>query len=249
MCHSRHTGSRHGFTLIELLVVIAIISILMALLLPAVQSAREAARRVLCANNLRQIGIALQSYHDSLNSLPPGRIRDYDKRFAGHNPPCTSSTVDKSILVFMLPFMEQSALYNSVNHSTSIFCPDNTTIHSCSIATYACPSDPSSGVPRLLAPGALSEFGDSAAVSRNMVFTSYAGSVGEFEVTAFPLPTTACRVDSQCLRQNDGVFNDVSPITLTSVRDGLSNTISVAEKATTILQWLSTLYESIYNSH
>jgi prepilin-type N-terminal cleavage/methylation domain-containing protein len=96
---------RRGFTLIELLVVIAIIAVLIALLLPAVQQAREAARRTQCKNNLKQLGIALHNYHDAHKLLPPGIIDcDHDARVAMH-----------SGMVMILPFVEESALYNGYN--------------------------------------------------------------------------------------------------------------------------------------
>ena len=100
-------SSRRAFTLVELLVVIAIIGILVSLLLPAVQAAREAARRIKCANNLKQYGLAIHNYHDVFNSLPPGGLWNI-------------SSVDWGIpvpgwQVRVMPFMEQQALYDRVN--------------------------------------------------------------------------------------------------------------------------------------
>src|SRR5262249_39474095 len=92
---------RDGFTLIELLGVIAIIAVLIALLLPAVQSAREAARRIQCVNNLKQIGLALHNYHESRQALPGA-----DMVFNG---------TELSALSQILPFLEQSSAYNSIN--------------------------------------------------------------------------------------------------------------------------------------
>jgi prepilin-type processing-associated H-X9-DG protein len=220
--------------LVELLVAISIISLFIALLLPSVQSARESARRAQCSNNLKQFGLALQNYHDTFGSLPPGRIKSYDLRYAGPKPPCTSSIVDKSIEVFALGYMEQTTVYNAINQSLAIIGGENRTVHSITVSTFACPSDPMSGWPRNLNPGALTQYGvpDPAF----MVFTSYAGMLGSLPVLAQPLPSTNCVVPGPMVAQCNGVFNDLSPIRLASVSDGLSNTIFMAEKATTILQ-------------
>jgi prepilin-type N-terminal cleavage/methylation domain-containing protein/prepilin-type processing-associated H-X9-DG protein len=238
---------RGAFSLIEVLVVISIISLLIGLLLPAVQSAREAARRAQCSNNLKQFGLALQNYHDTFGSLPPGRIKAYDPRYSGPNPPCTSSIVDKSVEVFALEFLEQNTVYNAINESLAIVGAENSTVHAVAIATFACPSDPISGVARDLNPGALTKYGvpDPA----RMVFTSYAGMIGSLPVLAQPLPSTNCVVPGSLIGQCNGVFNDLSPIRLASVTDGLSNTIFMAEKATTILQELNTLNPQFAAQH
>ena len=228
-----------AFALIEVLVSISIISLVIALILPAVQSARESARRAQCSNNLRQFGLALQNYHDAFSSLPPGRIKSYDPRYAGPRPPCTSSIVDKSLEVLALQFLEQTTVYNAINQDLAIIGGENSTVHRIAVSTFACPSDPMAGWPRNLNPGALTQYGvpDPAF----MVFTSYAGMIGSLPVLAQPLPSNHCIVPSSVFVQCNGVFNDVSPIRLASVSDGLSNTIFMTEKATAILQELNAL--------
>ncbi|MFO0954840.1 MAG: DUF1559 domain-containing protein, partial [Isosphaeraceae bacterium] len=118
---------RRGFTLIELLVVIAIIAVLIALLLPAVQSAREAARRAHCINNLKQIGLAVHSYHDQVGALPGAYL--------------VYNVTSFSALSMMLPQMEQSPLYNALNFSIKFDDPVNSTVLSADVNTFICPSD------------------------------------------------------------------------------------------------------------
>src|SRR5271166_6087216 len=104
--------TRRGFTLIELLVVIAIIAVLISLLLPAVQSAREAARRAQCTNNLKQIGLAMHNYHTASNTFPPGTSASFNT----YNPGCVA-WMGWSAQALMLSYLEQGSLYNSGNFS------------------------------------------------------------------------------------------------------------------------------------
>ena len=229
---------RSGLSLVETLVVIGIVSLLVGLLLPAVQSARGSARRFQCASNLRQFGLALHAYHDTYGCLPPGRMKSYDPRYSGTNPPCTSTVVDKGLEIFLLPFVEQAALYGAINQSLTILGVENQTIHTISVAAYACPDDPMSGVSREIYPGALDQYGDpdSAHGRHMMVFTSYAGCMGSLEVIALPLPGNACRPSPLVIAQCDGAFHDVAPIRFAAFADGLSNSMVMAEHSTTINQ-------------
>jgi prepilin-type N-terminal cleavage/methylation domain-containing protein/prepilin-type processing-associated H-X9-DG protein len=130
--------SRSAFTLVELLVVIAIIGVLVALLLPAVQAAREAARRAQCVNNLKQIGIALHNYSDTLRTLPPGSI------WYSSAAPANANNRGP-ILLHILPFIEQRPLYEKFDFSQppeNQTVPGGTTLLAATvIKTYVCPSD------------------------------------------------------------------------------------------------------------
>jgi prepilin-type N-terminal cleavage/methylation domain-containing protein len=138
---------RHGFTLIELLVVIAIIAVLIALLLPAVQSAREAARRIACTNNMKQLGLALANYESSNGVLPPQQTMLQ----VGNKQP--TSYTSWGVTARLAPFMELGPLYNSMNFTLKYSDPTNTTVSYITISTLICPSeikpqpDPGAGEP------------------------------------------------------------------------------------------------------
>jgi prepilin-type N-terminal cleavage/methylation domain-containing protein/prepilin-type processing-associated H-X9-DG protein len=132
---SRRTRSRPGFTLIELLVVIAIISVLIALLLPAIQAAREAARRVQCVNNLMQIGIALQNYDSSHEILPSGVV---DLAGPILNAP---KGYHVSWMLQLLPYLEQKNVARRFDDKLGVYAIENLTARGASINTFLCPSD------------------------------------------------------------------------------------------------------------
>ena len=138
------TAQRRGFTLIELLVVIAIIAILIGLLLPAVQKVREAAARTRCVNNLKQLGLAAQSYHDSYGHLPPG---------IGYYPTAANGAFG-TYLFHLLPHVEQDNLYRRAwgpvsfpppAGTTAVYYPGNNGVYGQPVKVFLCPSDPSVG--------------------------------------------------------------------------------------------------------
>jgi prepilin-type processing-associated H-X9-DG protein/prepilin-type N-terminal cleavage/methylation domain-containing protein len=194
---------RLAFTLIELLVVIAIIGLLIGLLLPAVQKVREAAARTQCSNNLKQIGLACQNYHDANGSFPPGYLT------AGpYSDGATDTAPGWGWAAFLLPCVEQDNLYRQLNFAQPV--PKSPAIQTV-IKTYLCPSD--------IYPAAAFAVPDAfgAAVAQAAP-SSYAACVGGDESEADG-PT------------GQGIFYRNSRTRLTDVTDGTSNTLLVGERA------------------
>ncbi len=197
---------RHGFTLIELLVVIAIIAILIALLLPAVQQAREAARRTQCNNNLKQIGLALHNYHDVHKTFPPGWV---DQTFG------TSSNWGWA--VYLLPQIEQANLYGRLQvgnpHSLGIALddPQKLKLMQTPITAFRCPSD--------------------TAPEINDRHTLVSDRQLEISVATSNLVAAAGGGDWTVAGKLTGSFGKNSRVNLRDITDGSSNTIVVGERA------------------
>ncbi len=199
---------RGGFTLVELLVVIAIIGILIALLLPAVQAARESARRTQCRNNLKQLGVALQKYHDTHKRLPPGGVHNLAAPASSGATPGSSSW-GPSWAIFILPMIEQHALHDQYDFTLPRTRDGiNATVVATTVGTYICPSD---------AIGALPWVNTVPHARGNYACSTGPGST--WSVTEFP---------SLSLR---GAFSPTFHwgATFTEVLDGLSNTIFLGE--------------------
>lgn len=201
-----------GFTLIELLVVIAVIGVLVALLLPGVQAAREAARGMQCRNNLKQLALAAHNYTDTVGCLPPGMTMGYST-VPGWLPLSYSFGAYASLL----PYLEQRPLYNSVNFLVNTFDRPNSTVHATGIATLWCPSDPVVSQSQTIA-----TWPDGPKV---FTYTSYAGSSGPWNIHGAPAPSSAA------LDQNLGLFYQLSAVRFGRITDGLSQTIVFGEKA------------------
>ncbi len=207
-------GRPRGFTLIELLVVIAIIAVLISLLLPAVQSAREAARRAQCVNNLKQIGLSMHNYHSAVGSfptsIPMNSPLDGEQATWGSWSPQS----------YLLPYMEQTPIYNAINYSLPTQgddangWPSNTTVFRAVISSFLCPSTSNP-------PGACesnSGNGTNYFNPGNGPGNSYFMSMG---------PTLSGFGDDSY--QDPGMVIPWRVVTVSGVTDGLSNTIAFSE--------------------
>jgi prepilin-type N-terminal cleavage/methylation domain-containing protein/prepilin-type processing-associated H-X9-DG protein len=198
--------SRKAFTLIELLVVIAIIGVLIALLLPAVQAARESARRTQCVNNLKQLGLALFGYEQSQKTLPPGYVSNFDAAGNDTGPGWGWAAM-------LLPQFEQTPLFNALNFNLAIESPVNSTGRIATINAFLCPSDPGAttywAVQRNAATGASVQ---------NICQVAPANYVGMYGLGE-PGP------------DGDGIFFRDSNVALRDITDGTMQTIAAGERS------------------
>jgi prepilin-type N-terminal cleavage/methylation domain-containing protein/prepilin-type processing-associated H-X9-DG protein len=204
MSIAQRTQTRHGFTLIELLVVIAIIGVLVSLLLPAVQSAREAARRSQCVNNLKQIGLAVHGFHDA-NSQFPSSTR----------PPGLTNLPRVAGVTLILPYLEQTPLFNAMNLQITWGNVENTTVSRTRVATLLCPSsdnpDRLDGIPEI-----------TPFLPEVSAPTDYSPTIGvDARLVTLGLVDKAGK----------GILSKNEKVTMANVRDGLSQTILFAESA------------------
>ena len=210
-----------GFTLIELLVVIAIIAILIALLLPAVQQAREAARRSQCKNNLKQIGLALHDYHDTHRAFPPGFVKQ---------DTATDDSKDGYGMwawgAFLLPYMDQAGLYAAIRIDTGESYAQaliNGTVQAAvkkPLPAFRCPSDTGDDI----AAGAR-YVGDVAGGWHMHIRSNYVGNNGSHRMgLTFGTPNNAW------VAPCNGIFHENSRCRMRDIVDGTSNTILVSER-------------------
>ena len=245
-----------GFTLIELLVVIAIIAVLIALLLPAVQAAREAARRAQCVNNMKQLGLACHNYNDIMNSFPANLYLHPAYATASY------SWNNASWLVFILPQMEQSPLYNAINFnvmwgsnqignwSALYLGQQNSTVRMTVVNSLLCPSDPS--------PAIDSSNADEIDVSP-AAGTSYVGNLGDNcllcnTANSAPVVTFCADQGYNCRGAQlgdpstqttppgpgtgSGIFwRQCGGVPLQAITDGTSNTFLAGEQIQVVTQW------------
>lgn len=230
----RVSRNRSAFTLVELLVVIAIIGVLVALLLPAIQAAREAARRASCSNNLKQLGLAIQNYHDTQRVLPPGGIT---------LGPCCGTRSLTNWAIAILPFMEQQNLYDRYNQARFNEDSVNRFVRERIVETHNCPSDNNAG--KLMRP----ESGPGSGLNYRM--SSYRCMAGASNGRGWWDNEQWTNIGRP---EWKGAFHAVGRRGLTSERlatitDGTSNTIAIGEMHTRTRPRRGTFWAYTYTSY
>jgi len=207
--HCDSTPERNrAFTLIELLVVIAIIGVLIALLLPAVQAAREAARRAQCLNNLKQIGLAMQEYHGTHDTFPPG----YVSNTQGNQPNGQEIGPGWGWGAMILNNLEQGPLSNSVNFSLLTTNPGSQTARTSRLSVFLCPSNTGGNGPLTITDGS------GNVLISDLSPAQYVAAAGQLEPEEFAA-------------QNNGVFYRNSKIGMRDITDGSSSTLMAGERS------------------
>jgi prepilin-type N-terminal cleavage/methylation domain-containing protein len=224
MSRSRLSRKRHGFTLIELLVVIAIAAVLIGLMLPAVQKVREAAARMACANNLKNLGLALHNYHGDHGTFPPGAMGPQ-----GPSLPQFLSLKHHGLGTYLLPYLEQDALWRQYCWDVSWFEPPNQTAVNTPLKIWQCPTAESNRMENGLFPTVTPPF--QPLYSGTAACGDYAGSSGVFA----ELVRRGLIDPPSALLNNVGNYDGVLPANdtrrLTDISDGASQTIAMAECA------------------
>ncbi|WP_435019976.1 DUF1559 domain-containing protein [Tundrisphaera sp. TA3] len=207
---------RGGFTLIEALVALAIIGVMIALLLPAVQAARESSRRLRCSANLKQLALACHHYADVHGAFPIGKSMMFDP-----DPALNFYGEAQSLFVSMLAQLDQQSLFNSANFSRSIFASANSTIYATGLEVLWCPSDPSI---RMTVEYPLYE----DPLKETIRFASYAGCTGTWHADRSIAPG---HIPCKQAAQINGMFITNRGVSFAEISDGAGQTMLLGERA------------------